>query len=977
MPLTPQEEQELRELEALSSQPITPAAKLQTGLSPEEAVELAQLEQMAMQIPSELSVSQAMEQPLPQIPSAQIPQSLTQQTIRPERAAAGLLSGALAVPRTALSAVEALAPQPLQTAIDRAEIKIPTLEEVASKATAEIPVVSQALSFKAETPIEMGAELLGGLIFEAPRMGVSKKASEIVKESEKLIAQAEASDAARQALSLRGVETAPTPLKPSPKVLTEVTQELSANERLRQKYSQKPLESVIFGAEDAKSAKSLDKRLSNIEAQRIELQAQLQAPDLTPETKVKLDNALLKNQQRYEKTIREGQQTLESPAYKALTEAKAEMGQKTIKLDGREVTAYNKVISKQGAFVSPQDIELLQNQARPVGKFASGPLSTVDHLRLLQEADGFQAQGPMYKLLFEPMEQAAIARERATLSETNNFRNLVNGLGIGRLNKNRKALLFDVADGKIAAADANLTDNEQKFLNYMAEKYNNWLSQINSTRVKLGYDPIKARKNYITHIREFNLYEKLGFGLDTGDATPALNKFSKKLKARFAFEKERLGGKAVKDPIQAFEAYIDPAMKQINYTEPAAVLHARTNFIADPNLRQAQRRVINEAFLGGLDFKDQALYESGLSPVLQAAENLSSIVSRGVILGNIKVISSQPSQVLATVKETGVWPTLIGLKRGAQAVPPELSKASSFLTLRKISDDLVPVDQSILKKPLQFATSLLEFADKYVARASWHAGFAKAQSLGWDTEAAVKYADDVARMLHANYNAIYKAPLARGKVGRAALPLQTFAFNAWNHLVRDPRVLAELKDTSRLRETMKILGAMVATNQVYNQIGIPTPFEISLPENLTPEDVAASAKEFAFGNIPLARSLQYGTPAPALSLITKETQFGKESLLKNSYLALFSEDLEKREEAIKQLKKLSAPYVPGGLQAYKILEGLNAANDGFVQYGREAIVLDERDKKLAPIFGVYQTPSVRKAKKERELREIRRSLGRE
>lgn len=977
MPLTPQEEQELRELEALSSQPISPAARIQTGLSPEEAAELAQLEQLSMQVPSELSISEAMAQPLPQIPMAQLPTSLTQQTIAPERAATALTAGALAIPRTVLAGTQALAPQPLQTAMEQAEIKEPTLEEIAGRATAEIPVVSQALTFQAQTPIEMGAEFLGGLAFEAPRMGISKRSADIVKESEKLIAQAEASEAARQALSIRGVEAPTTPLKPSQRVLTEVTQALSANDKLRQRYAQKPLESIIFGAEDAKAAKSLDKRLSNIEARRVNLEGQLQAPDLTPETKIQLDNALLKNKQRYEQLIREGQQTLESPAYKALSEAKAELGQKIVKLDGREVVAYNKAISKQGAFVSPQEIEALQNQARPVGKFAAGPFSPTDHLRLLQEADGFQAQGPMYKLLFEPMEQAAIARERATLIETNNFRNLVNDLGIGNLSRDRKALLFDVADGKIPATEAGLSDGEQKFLNYIAGKYNTWLSQINNIRAKLGYDPIKARKNYITHIREFNLYEKLGFGLDTADATPALNKFSKKLKARFAFEQERLGGKAIKDPIQAFESYIDPAMKQINYTEPAAVLHARTNFIADPNLRQAQRRVINEAFLGGLDFKDQALYEAGLAPVLQAAENLSSVVSRGVILGNIKVISSQPSQILATVKETGVWPTLIGLKRGAQSVSPELSKASSFLTLRKISDDLVPIKQGILKKPGQFATSLLEFADKYVARASWHAGFAKAQSLGLDLEASVKYADDIGRMLHANYNSIYKAPIARGKIGRAALPLQTFAFNAWNHLVRDPKVLAELKNTSRLRETMKVLGAMIATNQVYEQLGIPTPFEISLPENLTPEDVAASAKEFAFGNIPLARSLQYGTPAPALSLVTKEAQFGKQSILKNSYLAVFSEDEEKREEATKQLKKLGAPYVPGGLQAYKVLEGLNAARDGFVQYGKTVIPLTEQDKKLAPIFGVYQTPSVRKARKERELKEIRKSLGRE
>lgn len=933
-----------------------------------------------LQVPKSIPVSTelpSLEQVKPEIP-VEFPTSLLQQSITPERATQALTSGVLSGAKVGLEALDLLAPQPLKKELERAGIKEQTLLETAIQATKPIGIISKGLEFQAQTPAEMGAEVLGGLLSEIPTgIAREKETIKLAKEArDQAIAQANTRILAETALGKRGIEVAPT-TTPSPNVLNEVTKEISANDKLRMRYSQKPIESTVFSAEEAKVAKSLDKKLTNLETKQIKIQQQLQSPTLTPEEKIKLDNQFLKTQSKYEQLKRDGQTIIESTPFKVITEAKKEPLMQEVSLNGKKILGYNKVISKQGVYISPQEIEVLQNQAQPVGKVISGPLSTVDHLRLIEQADGFQVKGPMYRLNFEPMERAAIAREQATLTETNNFRNLVNNLGIGQLDQKRKELLFKIADGVIDPKTVQLTENEQKFLNYIASKYNEYLTQINQIRAKLGYDPVKARKNYITHIREINLYDKLGFGLDSADATPELNKFSKKLKAKFAFEKQRLGGETLKDPIQAFESYIDPAMKQIHYTEPAAVLHARANFIADPNLRQAQRRVINEAFLGGIDFKDQALYEAGLGPVLQAAENLSSIVSRGVVLGNIKVIASQPSQVLATVKETGLWPTLIGLKRAAQPITPELSKASSFLTLRKISDDLVPINQSILQKPAKFATGILEFADKYVARASWQAGFAKAQSLGLSTEAAIKYADDVARMLHANYNAIYKAPLTRGKAGRALLPLQTFAFNAWNNLVRDPRVLAELKNTSRLRETVKILGTMYATNQIYEQIGIPAPFSISLPENLNPEQIAASAKEFALGNIPLARSLQYGSPAPALSLITKEMQFGKESILRNSYLALFSQDEDKKNEAIKQLKKAFAPYIPGGLQAYKVLEGLNAVNDGFVEFGGDVIMLDEKDKKIAPIFGVSQTPSVLKARKEKELEKIKQSLGRE
>jgi hypothetical protein len=912
-------------------------------------------ESAPVKLPPSVALPEA-EQMVPAQPTFEMPTTLTQQAISPERAATAVTAGALALPRLALSAYEfAKPPQPLREEFARLGIEEPTFAQALEKVS---PDVKAVVAFEPETPIEYAAEALGGIALEAPK--ILTATGKTVQAAKKLQESVSAYDDAAGALFKRGK-------------LGEA----------QARYELPPVKAITFDAKEAQSAKKLEKTLTRQENKIANLRLQLENPDLLPEQRTILQNQLLKSSKRNEQTIREGQLIIESDPFKALQKSKQELNAKTTFINGREVPAYQQAVSARGVYVPKEEINTIANPtqalSRPgltgvINRVSAGPVSTVDHLRLIQEADGNRLQGPLFKLLFEPAEIAKRNRQTMVFDDINKFRAQVQELGLSDISKQRKEFLFDVADGKIAREAANLSDSENKLLNYLAKNYSDYLDQANAIRAKLDIPLIPKRQNYISHISDMSLFDELGFGLEAATADTQLSKMARPLKAKFGFEKQRQGGLYRKDPFEAFERYVNSVSKQIHYTEPAAVLNARTDFITDPVLKNAQKRFINEAFLDNLDFKDDVLIQLGARGPLNLAAKLSNNFSVAAILGNITVTTSQFSQIPATVKDAGAWPALVGLYRAFKPIPKEIADASSFLKLRQISDEVIPLNSKLLNKPQEFILKALEFTDKYVARASWEAGFVNAKRRGFSTEAAIKHADDIARMLHANYGSIYKPALLRGQTGKAALPLQSFFFNFWNYLSRDQKAIAELKNTTRLRETMKAIGAMAAANQVYRAVGFPDVFEVDAPQSMDKEELLRVAKSTAVGNIPLAKILIEGIQPPASRIVTSEAGLKKDSLMRNAYTLAFSDDPEQKEEALKSLRKGGFKFVPGGIQINKTLDGLEAAKDGYVNIGREFIPLTEEDKRLAPIVGKYRVPSVIKAREAIERRRLKKVL---
>lgn len=940
-----------------------------------------------------------------QPPQFQMPQSMLQQQLAPERAASAAIAGQLGGVRalTDLTELATAAPE-LEQRLMQEQIKVgqkPTPlkkgMQIVGETFEQVPIVGKelrkGLEFQAETPAEQVLEVAAGVVPLVP--GKAPTLTEVGKAARQRVQQFQAIDDIARVSQKHGS------IPPEFTVASDAVKEFAASEALAaQKAAQQPgaklkafydkvgqkYPSVIYGKQAAKDAKALDTKLTRLEnkiaAKDVEVVAiQDQADVLGASANLRsaeVQNQSLKLLEKRSQLLKDSKEVFEGPAYNALRESKKAFDNRTMKLAGRDVPVFKQALSAQGAYVPPSEIEELAK----VRNVKINPLQrlTMDQPRIMQMMDGNVPNGPMFEMNIRPALEAERAAVNAVNTERNAFNQIAIETGVAKANKQRLSELFRVADGQLDPATANITQDEQKFLNYMAGKYHEWLTAINKDRAELGYTLIKPRKNYITHIREAKLLDD--FGIKEGNLE-GLDKFGPKLRARFQFERERQGTKAVEDVLQAFDAYIEPAMRQIHTTKPAAMLHARAKFITDPTLRKMQQNFIETRLLGGIDPKDKTLYEYGLRPVMQLSENLTGRFSSGVILGNAKVILQQFSQFANTVKDAGLKHSVIGLGRAFQEIPPAIATRSDFLTSRRISDDLVEIPKGMFYNFNKFLRGLFEYSDKFVAKQSWQAGFSKAQELGLNQEMSIRFADDVARQLHGSYSKLYKTELNSGKFGRVMAPLQSFGFNLWNYIVQDTKLLAELNNTSRARELMKTFAAMYVTDEVYEAAGLPSPFGIRIPKEISAPEVATSARELVFGVVPFGRSLEYGIPSPVLGQAVKEAKYftgagdKRESLSFNTYKlvsALLSDDLEKRDQASKELVKFGAQFAPAGGQIYKTVSGLQAAKDGYVELGNRTVQLTDEDRRLAPILGPYAVPSVRRAREERQVEKFRKQF---
>jgi hypothetical protein len=148
---------------------------------------------------------------------------------------------------------------------------------------------------------------------------------------------------------------------------------------------------------------------------------------------------------------------------------------------------------------------------------------------------------------------------------------------VGKKNGLNDQLAFDYAEGKLNLNDLkNQTKDWQKVkeaADFGRAKYDEWLKMINGTLEKYGYEPIKARKDYVTHIQQidgfFNQFGSL-MNMDK-DKLPtvmsSIHTSTRPGKKWFSFAQPRKGGEYDKSLIGAIEAYLPKASEQIYHTD--------------------------------------------------------------------------------------------------------------------------------------------------------------------------------------------------------------------------------------------------------------------------------------------------------------------------------------------------------------------------------------------------------------------------
>src|SRR3990167_7248722 len=132
-----------------------------------------------------------------------------------------------------------------------------------------------------------------------------------------------------------------------------------------------------------------------------------------------------------------------------------------------------------------------------------------------------------------------------------------------------------------------LTVKEQEVYQYIRSRYDDLLDQLNEARAIVGKTPINKVENYMTHIRDLNILEQMGFSPITDDIETLLaNKVHRNTTA-FQWAKRRFNAldDIEWDALNVFRKYQEKALNHINLT-PAIV-----------KVRELSRTIIPDSLL--------------------------------------------------------------------------------------------------------------------------------------------------------------------------------------------------------------------------------------------------------------------------------------------------------------------------------------------------------------------------------------------
>lgn len=653
---------------------------------------------------------------------------------------------------------------------------------------------------------------------------------------------------------------------------------------------------------------------------------------------------------------------------------------------------FKNAAAKDGVFVSASEARQLA-KATDVSKFQAGAFSSLDIRRIAQIADNGAPRGVVMRSVIEPaIEKMNLVKVQGTelkqkLAES------ARDLGI---QGDRNGKLWRAAQNETLFAQ--LSQNEQQFVAEVKNTYNVLLSQINKARRQAGLKEIRARQNYVTHLQELTTLDRIGITDPARFERAAKTGFGKKLSATFRFAKRQLANRRVKEDLfEAINTYIDPAMKQIHLTGAAKEVRAKSRFLPK-NLGRAMENWVEQGLLGGLDSKDQFILEHGGRVgeiALNVGSFLSGITTRSILQNSLSTAVQQASQTIPTALNVGFGRTAQGLMdataalaKGESIVPPEVLKKSRFLVNRSLDDEFLKIfSSSKLQKFDDFNNMLLGTTDKVFAQATWASAFRKGLASGLTEDGAVRYADDLASMLQAEYYTALRPALLRGRAARTVLPFQTFAFNLWNHVVRDGKVMAAMSDAklgkSRIAQFMNVYAGMLATNIMYHGMGLPTPFPVPSGEGFDGEEPTFGAGVQAVAEAasinPLASSARFGFRPPAVDLALGLVGAGKSkrsNVFQNMLIAGWSDDFEKVEEAQQRLQEFGIKLLPGGNQALKTIKGVKAAQDGYYEIGDDFVdVSDLSDQVKAILLSPESLEGSKQIRGRERRRRINRSVG--
>ena len=578
-------------------------------------------------------------------------------------------------------------------------------------------------------------------------------------------------------------------------------------------------------------------------------------------------------------------------------------------------------ISRRGAVVTKDYLAKAPTFRRPVK--AERQLVSVH--RVVDYAD---PSGTLQREVIRPIDRGIEAVDREQVDLLNALKQAT-----GRIKRNSvqdKMVFRSIESGR----EFNLTEQQQQLKEFAQQTYRDLLRRINASRASIGKAPVPERKDYVTHIREWTLLEQLyGDTPRIPDQELIALRFAQPNSPAFKFAKERLGGRHGESVLQALEAYFRPALRQIHLAAPVTNARAHIRFITDNEpLNTYLTDYVNEAVLSRPTKLDTAIEQLPLASFLMRATDwLVTKTGAGVILGNISSMLSNLGGQVQALADLGPKYYALGLNRSLDQTWRRFAIDNSHVVFNRYKGEIdvgfnpFQKGSGLVKRGLGFLFRQIEIENVMV---SWLGGYQRALERTMGGFDAIEYANKTALKTQGGYSPHQAPAIFRNKSLRAFNQFTLAAQNFYLQLGYDPIRLKH--EPGATTKALRLLIFSLLADSAYRKV---------------------RGYGLFFDN-PLARR---GVPA-AYRLAEGGAQWLTGKLTENPEL---------QKSGRTNIEKGAVTLVPGGGQAQKTWQGIEAIERGYATdtAGRRKFdLLTTGDKVRVLLFGTGGFPAADRQK---------------
>lgn len=579
----------------------------------------------------------------------------------------------------------------------------------------------------------------------------------------------------------------------------------------------------------------------------------------------------------------------------------------------------------------------------------------------------------MKKKYLDPIAHSEAERTRWLNKE----RGEVEALGIKPRSK-ESALVQDYGEGIIGEVELRTMTNDPakiiKAADFLRNKYDGYIKELNTTLVRNGYDPVPFRKDYFHHFNDLTLnlevlgpWKKIGEALKAEELPTDINGLTADFKPGRQFFNailQRKGETRTPDAIQGIDKYLEGASNQIFHTDNIKRLRSledeiRAKYAGDDHLTNFAADL--GEFTNNLAGK-KAMFDRGFEswfgrPVYTVLNAIKSQVGANMVGGNIASALTNYiplTQTLATTSKGAVVKAMGDTLKNV-ARDDGFVNSSDFLTRRLGSDKLTTTKWEDLGKK---AGWLFQIVDKFTSQVVVRSKYLEGIDNGMAPVDAMKSANDWAAKIMADRSKGATPTMFNSKAMGALTQFQLEVNNQISFLTKDIPRNSETwgKAASQIAQlflygylfnnlTQAITGRRPAldpigvTQQAYEDFTNPDMKEGRAMSNLVSnvsDQLPFTSIVTGGGRIPMTAAI------PDIpKLITGDTTWGKEA---------------------KKLGYLLPPF--GGGQAMKTYDGLKAYLQGYSETPSGAVRFPVPQTPFNAIktglFGQWSTPEAQK-----------------